>query len=268
MAVSQHLKAIYDRKRDDVEAQKAGLSLEAITARARDAEPPRDFMGALTPMHSEVHLIGELKKASPSKGLIREDFDPVKLAKTYSREGVSAISILTEQHYFQGDPAYIQAVKQAVKKTPILRKDFLFDPWQVAESRAMGADAILLIVSMLEDDQLVELSGRAAELGMAALIEVHTEEELFRVPKDARLVGINNRNLQTFDVTLETCRFLVPLAKAHGPEGRVVVAESGIFHRQDVLYMHEAGADAILVGESLMRQKDVRDGIRELLGIG
>ncbi|MBW3624507.1 MAG: indole-3-glycerol phosphate synthase TrpC [Armatimonadetes bacterium] len=266
MAISQHLKRIYDRKREEVDALKGETSYEEMRARAADSAPPRDFLAALEP-RPDVHLIAELKKASPSKGLIRADFDPVKLAKTYAYHGASAISVLTERHFFQGDPAYLRAVKEVVK-VPVLRKDFLFDPWQVPESRALGADTVLLIVSMLEDDQMTELAGLAAEYGMAVLIEVHTDEELERVPNDAKLVGINNRNLETFDVTLETARHLMPLAKDHGPEGRIVVAESGIFTREDVLYMHEAGADAILVGESLMRQEDVGAGVRELLGIG
>jgi indole-3-glycerol phosphate synthase len=217
-------------------------------------------------MDTEVHLIAELKKASPSKGLIRPDFEPVALAREYVKNGASALSVLTEQHFFQGDPAYLAQVKAAVS-VPLLRKDFLFDPWQVAESRALGADAILLIVSMLEDAQMEELAGQAVEYGMAVLIEVHTEDELLRVPKDAKLVGVNNRDLETFDVSLEVARYLIPLAEEHGPADRVVVAESGIFTREDVLYMHEAGADAILVGESLMRKEDVGAGVRELLGL-
>jgi indole-3-glycerol phosphate synthase len=267
MAVSQHLKQIYDRKRDDLVGLMAAEPLAEVRARARDAEPPRDFLAALAPMHSEVHLIAELKKASPSKGLIRPDFDPVALAKAYVENGASTLSILTEQHFFQGDPSFL-AWGKSVVKVPLLRKDFLFDPWQIAESRALGADAILLIVSMLEDQQIVELAGLAAEYGMAVLIEVHTEDELLRVPKDARLVGVNNRNLETFDVSLDVARYLVPLAEEHGPSDRVVVAESGIFTRQDVLDMHEVGADAILVGESLMRKENVGAGVRELLGLG
>lgn len=267
MAISQHLKRIYDHKREEVEALKRQAPLEEMRARAADAPPPRDFLGALAPRPSDVHLISELKKASPSKGVIRADFNPVSLAQIYAHHGASAISVLTERQFFQGDPAYLQAVKAAVK-LPLLRKDFLFDPWQIPESRALGADAVLLIVSMLDDAQMQELGELAAEYGMAVLIEVHTDEELERVPSDAKLVGINNRNLETFDVNLDTARYLMPLAKEHGPEGRIVVAESGIFTREDVLYLHEAGADAILVGEALMRHKDVSEGVRELLGIG
>lgn len=266
MAISQHLKKIYDRKREEVDALKITSPLKDIRARAAAAEPPRDFLRALSPIRSDVRLIAELKKASPSKGLIRPDFDPVEMAKVYAHNGASVLSVLTERHFFLGDPAYLQAVKKIVQ-VPVLRKDFLFDPWQVAESRALGADAILLIVSMLEDSQMAELAGMASDYGMAVLIEVHTEEELSRVPKDARLVGVNNRNLETFDVTLETSRFLIPLAKIHGPEDRITVAESGIYTREDVLYMHEAGADAILVGESLMRKDDMGAGVRELLGV-
>jgi indole-3-glycerol phosphate synthase len=267
VAVSQHLKAIYDRKSQDLDGLMAATSLEEVRSRARDQEPCRDFMKALAPMPTDVHLIAELKKASPSKGLIRPDFEPVSLARAYAKSGASAISVLTEQHFFQGDPAYLTQAKQAVK-LPILRKDFLFHPWQIAESRMMGADAILLIACMLEDEQLRELAGLAKEFGMAALIEIHTQEELMRIPKDAMLVGVNNRNLETFETDLETSLFLIPLAKEHGPSGRVLVAESGIFTRQDVLRMREAGADVILIGEALMRRKDVGAGVRELLGIG
>ena len=267
MAISQHLKKIYYRKRDDLVSLMAAEPLAEVRARAADAEPPRDFLAAVAPMHTDVRLIAELKKASPSKGVIRADFDLIQLAKVYAHEGASALSVLTEQHFFQGDPSYLQAVKAAVK-LPVLRKDFLFDPWQIAESRALGADAVLLIVSMLEDGRIRDLAGLAAEYGMAVLIEVHTEEELRRVPTDAKLVGVNNRNLETFEVSLETARYLIPLAEEHGPPDRVCVAESGIFTRQDALYMREVGADAILVGESLMRREDVGEGVRELLGVG
>ncbi len=265
--MTQHLKAIYDQKREEVDALMAEAPLAEMRAQAADTEPTRDFLDALKPMTTDVHLIGELKKASPSKGLIRADFDPVKLGKTYCREGVSAISVVTERHFFQGDPASVAAVKRAVP-APILRKDFLFEPWQVVESRVLGADAILLIVSMLEDAQLADLAGLAAEYGMAVLIEVHTQDELMRVPRDAKLVGVNNRNLETFDVSLDIGRYLIPLAEEHGPPDRVVVAESGMTSRQDVIAMHEAGADALLVGETLMRRPNVADAIRELLGIG
>jgi indole-3-glycerol phosphate synthase len=264
---SQHLKRIYDRKREELAALMADASLEEIRALARDSEPPRDFLRALAPMHTDVHLIAELKKASPSKGMIRPDFDPAALAKEYADSGASAISVLTEQHFFLGDPGYL-ALAKGEANVPVLRKDFLFDPWQIHESRALGADAILLIAAMLDADQIARLSELAGELGMASLIEIHDSDELKLVPEDARLVGVNNRNLHTFVTDLDTSRNLIPLVKEHGSSDRITVSESGILDRQDVLDMRQAGADAILVGEALMRRESVGQCVREFLGIG
>lgn len=207
-------------------------------------------------------MIAEVKKASPSKGLIRPDFEPVTIAKTYESAGASAISVLTDEKYFQGSIEYLKSIRQAVD-LPLLRKDFVIDAYQIYEARAAGADAILLIVAALSREQLVEFGGLARELGMGALIEVHTAEELdVALSTDEPIIGINNRNLQTFETTLDTT---IELA-SRIPSDRVIVSESGIFTRADVERLTAAGVDAILVGESLMREPDPGVKVRELLG--
>lgn len=212
--------------------------------------------------NSEIRLLAEVKKASPSKGLIRADFDPVKIALTYEQAGASAVSVLTDEKYFQGHLSYLEAVRQAIN-LPVIRKDFTVDRYQIYEARASGADAILLIVAALSKGELMEFMALATDLEMASLVETHTSEELdIALEIGARIIGVNNRNLQTFETKLETTLELA----SRLPDDRVLVSESGIFTRADVESLLSAGVDVILVGESLMREPDPAVKVRELLG--
>ena len=259
------LERIAAYKREDVAARKAALSQDAVEARAALASAPRGFRAALDNHVIETGrpaLIAEIKKASPSKGLIRADFDPPALAKAYERGGATCLSVLTDGPSFQGDDAYLAAARDAVA-LPCLRKDFLVDPWQVAESRALGADCILIILAMIDDRLAAELLSEAERFGMDALIETHDEAEMARACKlGGDLVGVNNRSLRTFEVDLETTERLAMLS----PVRALLVAESGIFTPNDVQQVSDAHAQAILVGESLMRQDDVEAATRALLG--
>jgi indole-3-glycerol phosphate synthase len=262
--VTDVLDRIAAYKREDVVARKAALSQDAIEARAALASAPRGFRAALDNHVIETGrpaLIAEIKKASPSKGLIRADFDPPSLAQAYERGGATCLSVLTDGPSFQGDDAYLAAARDAVA-LPCLRKDFLVDPWQVAESRALGADCILIILAMIDDALAAELLAEAERFGMDALIETHDEAEMARACKlGGDLVGINNRSLRTFEVDLETTERLAMLS----PVRALLVAESGIFAPDDVQQVSDAHAQAILVGESLMRQDDVEAATRALL---
>lgn len=223
---------------------------------------PRDFAASL--QGDSVRLIAEVKRASPSKGLLCTDLDPVKLAKTYAQCGAAAVSVLTEESYFQGSLEHLSAISKEFeeRKIPILRKDFIFDPYQVYESRAYGADALLLIVAILSDQQLAELLSLSHNLGMKCLVEVHDEGEVERaVLSGAQIIGINNRDLKTFAIDLATTKRLRPLV----PHDRIVVSESGIRDRSHVQMLREWGVDAILVGEALVTASDVAEKVRELL---
>ncbi|HYG27053.1 MAG TPA: indole-3-glycerol phosphate synthase TrpC [Caulobacteraceae bacterium] len=258
------LERIAAYKLEDVTARKAALSQDAVEARARGASAPRGFRAALDRHIEETGrpaLIAEIKKASPSKGLIREDFDPPVLAMAYERGGASCLSVLTDGPSFQGDDAFLGAARDAVA-LPCLRKDFLVDPWQVAESRALGADCILIILAMIDDALAADLLAEAERFGMDALIETHDEPEMARACKlGGDLVGINNRSLRTFEVDLETTERLAMLS----PVRALLVAESGIFTPEDVARVSAAHAQAVLVGESLMRQADVEAATRALI---
>jgi indole-3-glycerol phosphate synthase len=209
-----------------------------------------------------IALIAEVKKASPSKGVIRADFDPERIADAYAANGARCLSVLTDEAYFQGCDAHLQAAK-AVAGLPVLRKDFTIDEYQLYEARVIGADAILLIAALMDSSQLDDCLGLAGELGLSALVEVHDDDELLHAKAaGAGLVGINNRDLRTFATTLETTFALLPQV----PKGTVVVSESGIGDRRDVERLAAAGVDAILVGESLMRETDIGAKVRELLG--
>ncbi|PKM44582.1 MAG: indole-3-glycerol phosphate synthase TrpC [Firmicutes bacterium HGW-Firmicutes-8] len=211
----------------------------------------------------EVALIAEIKKASPSKGLIREDFDPGEIARIYSTSGASAISVLTDKEFFQGSPEYLSTAR-SVSKLPLLRKDFIIDPYQIYEARLLGADAILLIMAVLTDREAGEFQGIAAGLGMDCLVEVHTADELKRaLALDAQIIGINNRNLQTFKTELETT---FRLREMISDPNITVVSESGINTRDDVLKLKEHDVHAMLVGEALMRESDIAKKVAELLG--
>ena len=251
-------------KREDVAGRKAARSQSDVDAAAKAASPPRGFKAALEAGHApgKLSLIAEIKKASPSKGLIREDFDPPVLARAYEAGGAACLSILTDGPSFLGADDYLLAARAATF-LPCIRKDFLVDPWQVAESRALGADAILVILAMVDDVLAAELMSEARRLGMDALVEVHDEAEMARAGAlGADLVGVNNRDLKSFAVDLAVTERL----SARAPKDALLVTESGIFTHDDVVRMEATGAKAMLVGESLMRNPDVAAATKALIG--
>jgi len=257
------LDRILEVKREEVRRLKATASAGDLERLAAQAAPPRDFVGALRRTEGQpIRLIAEFKRASPSAGVIRADLDPALVARRYRAGGASAVSVLTDGPFFSGSLDDLRAVRTAVD-LPVLRKDFILDPYQLLESRAVGADAVLLIVAALPDADLAALHGLATELGLAALVEVHTQEELGRaMALEPRAVGINNRDLKTLRVDPETALRLRPLV----PPGVAVVAESGICRRTDLVRLEEAGVDAALVGGALMRCDDPGRAVSELLG--
>jgi len=261
--VSDVLTEICDRKRQHVKERKRLMPEAMLRKRLDNAPPPRGFASALVATIGDggYGLIAEIKKASPSKGLIRADFDPPSLAAAYQAGGATCLSVLTDEPYFQGADEYLAAVREAVG-LPVLRKDFIVDPYQITESRVLGADCILLIMAALDDAQARELAGEATALGMDVLVEVHDRAELSRALRlDAGLIGINNRDLKTLQVDLGTTELLAPLV----PQDRIVVGESGLNTPEDLDRLAAAGARCFLVGESLMREKDVAAATRKLL---
>jgi len=255
------LERIMATKREEVERAKVFASEEHLRRMVDQQSPPRDFLASIcnTP---DIALIAEVKKASPSKGVIRESFDPVSIARTYEEHGAACISVLTDEPYFQGHIEFLRWVKDAVQ-IPILRKDFILDPYQIVESRAYGADAVLLIAECLPGDELPRLYHEVLTWGMTPLVEIYELENLHRVVDlGAKLIGINNRNLRTFEVDLEhTIRLREQI-----PPDRLVVGESGIQTHEDVKRLARAGVNAILVGESLVRQADIGQAVDHLLG--
>lgn len=249
-------------KKVELAAVKAELSLVELKAMSRDARPPRDFANALM-SPDKVCIISEVKKASPSRGIIRVDFDPVEIARTYEQNGASAISVLTEKRYFMGELGFLRAIREKVD-IPLLRKDFIFDEYQVYEARANGADAFLLIATMLDTTQLADLYLLGRELGLEVLAEVHDEADLEKVLEVGfGVVGINNRDLRTFKVDIKTTERLMK----NIPYDRIIVSESGISTKEDMLYLKKTGVDAALIGESIMRERDYAAKLRELAGI-
>jgi indole-3-glycerol phosphate synthase len=259
------LKKILERKSEEVARARSDVPLSDLRSRIAELPAPLGFAARLreTAAAAKTAIIAEVKKGSPSKGVIRQDFDPLAIASIYGENGAACLSILTDAHFFMGDLAYIPAIRKIVN-IPLLRKEFIFDPYQVFEARAAGADAILLIAAMLDLPALQDLSSQARELALDVLLEVHDEREMeTALLTDCPLIGINNRNLRTFETSLTTTERLAPLV----PPERLIVAESGINARKDIERLANAGAKAFLVGESLMREADIGAKLRELLGI-
>lgn len=249
-------------KLKELEARKRSVSLEALKTAALKLPLALDFAAALR--GERIRLIAEVKKASPSKGVIRADFHPAQIAKIYADNGASAISVLTEVKHFQGSLNYLTEIRKALgnRKVPLLRKDFLTDPYQIYEARAYGADALLLIAAILRPEKLKELLELSHKLGMHCLVEAHNEAEVkVALASGARIIGINNRDLRTFETDIATTQHLRPLI----PRDRIVVSESGIKDRADMARLREWGVDAVLVGESLMASDDIAAKMRELL---
>ena len=261
--MSDILQRILATKKDEVAAALSRLPLSEIKAQALDAAPTRDFVGALRARIAagQPAVIAEIKKASPSKGVIRPNFHPADIAASYARGGAACLSVLTDRDYFQGAPEYLQAARAACT-LPVLRKDFMVDPYQVYEARAMGADCILLIVAALSLTQMQELEAQANELGMAVLVESHDATELAAALQlKTPLMGVNNRNLRSFEVSLQTTLDLLPAI-----QNRIAITESGIVAPADVAQLREQGVNAFLVGEAFMRAADPGAELARLFG--
>ena len=254
------LDTIIAHKRKELEAEQTQVPLADLKTAVENLPPTRNFRDAITG-NDTVRLIAEVKKKSPSKGIIREDFHPVPIAETYVENGAAAVSVLTDNHFFAGELDYLRAIRAAVD-VPLLRKDFTIDPYHIYQARVAGADAILLIVAALTASQLQTFMAVAASLSLACLVEVHTREELaIALDTDAQIIGINNRDLRTFHTDIATTFQL----REDIPADRVVVSESGIYSREDVVKLQEAGVHAMLVGESLMRSPDIGAQVRRLI---
>jgi indole-3-glycerol phosphate synthase len=253
------LEKILESKREEIERRKIALPLSELKRRLAESPFPLDFDGAIRSRARA--LVAEVKRSSPSRGRIREDFDPVAIARIYAENGAAAISVLTESRFFEGRDSFLQDIRQNVG-LPLLRKDFIIDPYQIYETRLLGGDALLLISRALGADQLQEFIRLSSDLGLSPLVEIHDEADLEKaISAGARIVGINNRDLSTFATNLEVSLRLAPLV----PQGMTVISESGIRSRKDMERLESAGIRAFLVGETLMREKDIRGKIQELL---
>jgi indole-3-glycerol phosphate synthase len=259
------LKKIVEFKKGEVAAARAAMPLAELQALLGELEDrPRGFVRAIEAAHGSgwTPIIAEVKKGSPSKGVIRADFDPLAIAETYEQNGATCLSVLTDEHFFLGNLGYLALIREHVR-LPLLRKDFIFDPYQIYEARLAGADAILLIAAMLDLSTIRDFAGVARELSLDVLLEVHDRNEMeMALETDCRLIGINNRDLRTFVTDLATSEQLAPLV----PAGRIVVAESGIETRCDIERLQQGGAQAFLIGESMMREADIGAKLRELTG--
>ncbi|MFI3157776.1 MAG: indole-3-glycerol phosphate synthase TrpC [Methylococcaceae bacterium] len=256
------LKKILDKKAEEVARRRLGMTIANLEEIAGGVEGPRGFYNALQSKVSakKPAIIAEIKKASPSKGVIREDFQPIAIGQDYAMNGAACLSVLTDKEFFQGSEVYLQMVRERCP-LPVLRKDFMIDPYQIYEARALGADCILLIVAALADGQMHELSDTATKLGMDVLVEVHNAEELQRaLTLDTKLIGINNRNLRSFETSLQTTLAL----KADIPADRLIITESGIHSHEDVQLMLDNGIYTFLVGEAFMRAESPGQKMREL----
>lgn len=262
MPVPTILEKINTRKREEIEARSDRVSLEALMERISNLEPARGFVNAMASkvQENKPAVICEIKKASPSKGVIREDFLPAEIAKSYEEAGAACLSVLTDADFFMGSEEYLKQAREACA-LPVIRKDFLIDPYQIYEARDIGADCVLLIVASLTANELFSLNELAHKIGLDVLIEVHDEKELeLALQTDNRLIGINNRNLHDFETSLETTISLLDKI----PDDRLVVTESGIHETADVKKMRDAGVNCFLVGEAFMRRENPGDGLKEL----
>ena len=257
------LQEICEKKKEHVATQQSQTALEELKAKIQDTPPPRGFIKHLkTAGEKGIALIAEVKKASPSKGIIREDFDPVNIAQTYQKAGAACLSVLTDTPYFQGSDSYFTAIRNAVD-LPMLRKDFMVDPYQIYESRALGADCILIIMAALSTPEAKKLYDLSVSLGMDVLVEVHNAEELeSALALNPQMVGVNNRNLKTLEVNVQTSFDLLQ----HMPANIIKIAESGLKDHETVSSLQEAGYAGFLIGESLMRSADIETATLKILG--
>lgn len=256
------LNEIIEKTKEDLEKRKKEFSVDCLgKSLAYNPYPPRDVKKFLTSTKDEpIRIIAEVKKASPSKGIIREDFDPLVIAQSYSNSGANAISVLTEPHYFKGDLEYLTAIRRYVP-TPLLRKDFIVDKYQILEALVYGADFILLIAKALSKKELKELYEYAIYLGLEVLVEIHDKEDLKKaIWSGATIIGINHRNLDTFEMDMKLCDQLIPMI----PNGKIIVAESGVSNRETIERLSSIGADAFLIGEHFMRQDDIEAEVKKL----
>ena len=254
------LNKIIDIKKKELKNSKSSDSLQEVRKKVGDAENNRGFKKSLA--NDSINIIAEIKKASPSKGIIREDFNPVEIAKIYQDNGAVAISVLTDKNFFQGDIQYLNQIRKSVS-LPLLRKDFILDEYQLYEAKVFGADAVLLIAAVLDKNQLTEYMELSKEIGLENLVEVHSFKDLEKAMYcEAEIIGINNRDLQTFEVSLKTT---LDMAKEI-PENKVIVSESGINSHDDILELQKNGVNAFLIGEALMKEKDIGKKLKELIG--